>query len=140
VISTLREPLPLRAPIARLLHRPDKQENIKRRLDALLAPVDDHDVVLSDVLTSWPAPSSAIRIVAPLHFEMFVNNQPDRVHDVEAFFTTATPDERSVILERYQVRWILLDTERTSERASTALQLDLPTVARDRELVLPARP
>jgi hypothetical protein len=34
------------------------------------------------------------------------------------------------------VRWILLDTERTSERASTALQLDLPTVARDRELVL----
>jgi len=56
---------------------------------------------------------------------MFVNNQPDRVHDVEALFTTATPDERRVILERCQVRWILLDTEGTSERASTALQRDL---------------
>jgi hypothetical protein len=28
---------------------------------------------------------------------MFVNNQPDRVHDVEAFFTTATPEEQRVI-------------------------------------------
>jgi hypothetical protein len=141
LISTLREPHLLRGPVARLLHRPDKQQNIKRRLDALLAPVGHHDVVLSDVLTSWPVPSSAGRIVAPLHFEMFVNNQPDRVHDVEAFFTTATPDEQRVILQRYRVRWVLLDTERISERTSTALQRDWPTVARDRELVLlDARP
>jgi hypothetical protein len=99
--------------IAPLVGRNDKQEHYKQTMDALLKPVATHDVVLSDLMTSWVIPSTAGRIVAALHLEFFTPDQRRRRDDVDRFFDAdTTAEQRLAILEEYDVKWIVLDHDR----------------------------
>ncbi|MBI5093015.1 MAG: hypothetical protein HZB26_11325 [Candidatus Hydrogenedentes bacterium] len=120
-IEIIRAPYLARGFVAPLTHKEDKQTNLKQRFDALLAPVGSHDVVLSDRYTSWPIPSSKGRIVAALHYEFFIQNQPARDRDVAAFFADASDADRKAILERYRVKWIVLDSSRLDTRGFASL-------------------
>lgn len=94
--------------IARALHRPDKQERLPRELPVLLKSVGENDVVLSDLITSWLVPSTNGKIVAALHYELFIPDQRQRWHDVAEFFSTS-PLDRAELVRRYGVRWIILN-------------------------------
>jgi hypothetical protein len=109
-IAVFRDPWLGRIYVARLLHKPDKQQDVKQMYDRLLSGVGTNDVVLSDVLTSWPVPSSSGKIVAALHYELFVTDQAGRSADVARFFSPSESQaDRIAILDKYAVRWILLN-------------------------------
>lgn len=110
-----RSPHLARAFFAPLLGQTNKQLDLKSTFDLLLAPIRSRDVVLSDLVTSWPVPSFRGRIVTALHAELFVPNQPQRVEHVDAFFTVNDAPLRRRILEIYDVDWILLNRERLDE-------------------------
>jgi hypothetical protein len=108
--AVVREPHLARPIVERLLGRPAKLISGRPKFDRLLASIGDHDVVLSDLVTSWAVPSSRGRIVAALHYELFTLDQPEREHDLRRFFDpTETDSERLNILGRYHVRWLLID-------------------------------
>jgi hypothetical protein len=105
------EPWLARPYLVKLLHRgEDHQERLPRDLAELLQPVAEHDVVLSDLRTSWLVPSYNGRIVSAIHYELFVPNQPRRWHDVIDFFTPGNGQaHRERVVREYNVRWIALD-------------------------------
>lgn len=96
--------------LAAALHKDSRTLHLRRNYAEVLKPVGTNDVVLSDLVTAWPVPSFRGRVVAALHYEYFVPGQERRVDDVESFFGGATPEQRRAILERYHVRWILLNS------------------------------
>lgn len=98
--------------VAPLLGRIDKQLNVREKFKELLKPVGPRDVVLSDIQTAWPVPSIAGRIVAALHYELYTPDQPQRERDVNKFFDAETDANRWEILDKYNVKWILLSRER----------------------------
>jgi hypothetical protein len=122
--------------VAEMFHRENKQLNIKSRLDALLAGVGERDVVLSDLLTSWPVPSSAGKIVAGVHYELFVPDQATRTANVEQFFSRADPARRLEMIENYKVRWILLNQKHLEDSVFRDLLDPRAVVKRDNDLVL----
>jgi hypothetical protein len=99
--------------LVRALHRGrDLQERLPGNLAELLKPVKEHDVVLSDLRTSWLVPSVNGRVVAVNHYELFVPDQRQRWHDVLDFFTPGDSDShRERVVRQYHVRWIVLDGE-----------------------------
>ncbi|HTO70130.1 MAG TPA: hypothetical protein VMR31_09755 [Myxococcota bacterium] len=110
--SVLREPQLLRPRIAKLAGFDDKLERPLERYRRVLGPVAEHDVVLADPLIAWPVPSVRGRIVAAHHLEFFAPGQRDRWDDTAAFLAAQAPSERRrEILERYHVRWLLLDRD-----------------------------
>jgi hypothetical protein len=109
----LREPYLARPYVARLMHKRDKQHRLKPTYDKLMSGVDRHAVVLGPALTVWPVPSSSGRVVAAAHFELFTSGQPQRCQDTETFFTEGTDQAtRLQILDRYHVRYLILDPDR----------------------------
>jgi hypothetical protein len=136
-ISVLREPWLGRKYVARLFHRQDKQEHLKETYDRLLAPVRNDDVVLSDTQTSWPVPSSNGKIVAALHYELFVKDQPRRTEDVACFLSRAASEsERAKILDEYGVSWILLNRQMLGPDVFDRLLDENAIVSREKDLVL----
>jgi len=96
--------------LAPLLGQPTRLVRLKAPMDHLLRRIAAHDVVLSDMITSWPLPSSRGRIVAALHYEFFVPGQALRTADVKAFFAErASNRDRLAIVRKYHVRWIVLN-------------------------------
>ena len=76
----------------------------------LARTVGAQDVVLADLKTSAMVPVVAGRVVAVNNALPFVDDAGARRSDVAAFFGTGTSnDERSRILRRYHVRWVLLN-------------------------------
>jgi hypothetical protein len=136
VIEIFHAPHLARGVIAPLTHNENKQTILKQRFDKLLKPVGAHDVVLSDRFTSWPIPSSNGRIVAALHYEFFIPDQPARDHDVNAFFDDANETKRQEILQRYGVKWIVLDNARLDRRAFAELFEPSAEVGHDANLFL----
>lgn len=134
--SIAREPHLARPYLAPLLGRPDEQLHLRSRLGKLLAPVGRTDVVLSDPVSSWPVPSLRGRIVTALHQEFFVPDQVQRRADVADFFSVEPTRERTRILERYDVRWILLNRRTLDPRVFEALLDPRAVVGSDGELVL----
>jgi hypothetical protein len=109
-LAVFREPWLGQTYVARLLRLSDDQEHLKEKYDRLLTGVGTDDVVLSDTLTSWPVPSSNGKIVAALHYELFVTDQASRTADVMRFFSrTESEANRLALLDKYRVRWILLN-------------------------------
>lgn len=131
-----REPHLARAYVAPLLHRENKQPDWRRLYAKALVPVHTGDVVLSDPRTSWPVPSFGGRIVAADHYEFFTLDQPQRDRDAEGFFTVATDRERLPILDRYNVRWILVNSSSLTDAQRTALVRETAIAARSGDLVL----
>jgi hypothetical protein len=96
--------------VAQILGQPPKLVHLKAAGDRLLRGIGAHDVVLSDMITSWPLPSSKGRIVAALHYEFFVPGQALRKANVNAFFAEGASDrDRLAIARKYHVRWIVLN-------------------------------
>jgi hypothetical protein len=126
-----------RAYVAPLLGKENQQLDLKPRFDALLAPVGQKDVVLSDPRTSWPVPSSRGRIVFAVHPEWFASDEPAREEDVQRFFAAdASEAERVEVLERREVRWILLNREELETDVFDALRRPSAEASADGDLVL----
>ena len=102
--------------LERLLNRPEKTPSPRTTLTPLTEPVRPGDVVLTDPITSWHVPSVCRgRIVAAIHFELFVPNQAQRMQDLNRFFSATTNADRRAIVSKYDVRWILLDRDQLGE-------------------------
>jgi hypothetical protein len=127
-----------KAYLAQLLHRSDANHpHLKPRFDRLLAGiVQARDVVLSDPVTSWPLPTSGGRIVAAVHYEAYVDGQDARFEDARAFFGDAHGVDRQAILERYGVRYIVLNREQISQSAWDGLLNDRAVLRQEAGLVL----
>lgn len=104
------DPALARSYVAPMLGKADKQFQLRSKFKDLLQPVGPRDVVLSDLVTSWPVPSFRGRIVAALHYESFTPDQTQRQEDLEAFFAAEDDAVRRQILEQYGVKWIILNT------------------------------
>jgi hypothetical protein len=130
------KPYLLRPYLAKLLHRPDRQEKLPRDLPILLQNVGENDVVLSDLMTSWLVPSTNGKIVAALHYELFVPDQRQRSHDLADFFQTDQSVDRGAIIRKYGVRWIVLNHENLDQKIFDALLKPRAVVERRGELVL----
>jgi hypothetical protein len=117
------QPWLARAYLVRILHRGrDLQERLPGNLAELLKPVGEHDVVLSDLRTSWLIPSFNGRMVAANHYELFVPDQRKRWHDVLDFFTVGDSEShREQVVRQYNVRWIVLDRETMDPNVFQAL-------------------
>jgi hypothetical protein len=124
--------------LAQLLGRSDANHpHLKPRFDRLLAGiVQSRDVVLSDPVTSWPMPTSGGRIVAAVHYEAFVDGQDARFEDARAFFGDAYGVDRHAILERYGVRYIVLNREQISQSAWDGLLYDRAVLRQEGGLAL----
>jgi hypothetical protein len=134
--SVVREPHLARPLIERLVGRHVERVSIRRRLDRLLTPIGERDVVLSDPLTSWAVPSSRGRVVTPFHYELFTPDQPQRERDAASFFGEATADERQRILDLYGVRWILLERSTLAPAVFSQLLDEAAVVGTDGSLTL----
>jgi len=134
--SLAREPHPAAGYLARLLGRPDGYQDVKRRLDRLLTDVGRRDVVLSDVVTSWPIPSSRGRIVSAAHLEYFSPDQARRYRDVLSFFSADDDAVRREVLDRHHVRWIVLHKRRLGAKGFAPLLEPSAVVRQDGDLVL----
>jgi hypothetical protein len=109
VKMVVSKPWLFRPYIARALHRPDRQERLPRELPGLLKGVGENDVVLSDLMTSWLVPSTNGKIVSALHYELFVPDQRERWAEVTKFFSKDPSVDRTGIIGKYNVRWIVLN-------------------------------
>jgi hypothetical protein len=136
VWNVVQNPLLARPYVARLTHRPTKFRPFKAEYDRLLRSVGERDVVLGDVVTSWPVPSSCGRIVAALHYELFTPDQPQRERDVKSFFGAADRAERERIIKHYDVKYIILDPDLLDRRVADALLEPSAVVERTESMVL----
>jgi hypothetical protein len=126
---------------ARVFHIRDLQQHPRQTMAQLLEPVGTKDVVISDPQTSWLIPSFHGRVVAAMHFELFIPNQPQRLEAIEQFFSSdATEQEREQILRKYNVQWIVLDRGMISDQTYHALLRDSAVVNRAGDMVLMSTP
>lgn len=134
--SIATEPYLARVYLARLTGRADHREHLRQDLAALLQPVGQDDVVLSNLGTSWLIPSVRGKIVAAMHYELFVPDQRQRWHDDVDFFTTAGERQRQDVLRKYHVRWIVLNRRNIDASSYDALFKAQAVEARAGDLVL----
>jgi hypothetical protein len=131
VVDVLRKPHLARGYIARLVGRDPKLTRIRDRLADILEPVGTRDTVLCDPLTAWAVPSIRGRIVAAMHYEYFTPNQGERARDVARFLSDVPDAERIAILDKYSVRWILLNPATTDARMMASLIEQSAVVAQE---------
>ncbi|HET6338056.1 MAG TPA: hypothetical protein VFG30_32765 [Polyangiales bacterium] len=127
-----------KAYVAQVLGRSDEfHPHLKPRFDRLFdGIVKPSDVVLSDVITSWPIPSSGGKIVAAVHYEAFVDGQTDRVEAVHTFFGESQDVDRAAILNRYNVRYIVMNRDHVSPSVWQDLLRERAVLRRHEGLVL----
>jgi hypothetical protein len=115
----------------------DKQLNLRAVYGELLRPIAEGDVVLSDDVTAWPVPAFGGRIVSAFHEELLVPGQVERRRDVEIFFASGTPIERrQQIIDRYGVKWIIINRKLTRPESMDALRNSFRTTRDVGDLVL----
>ncbi len=134
----LKSPILARPFVAPILGREDKQLRIKSRLDHLLEPAGARDVILSDPMTMLSIPASKGRVVWSAYGQLLVADEEARMDDTTRFFKPETPDsERIGVLERYHIRWLLLNRDKLEPSSLfDTLYVDQAVVGRDREFVL----
>ena len=107
--DVVSEPHLARPLIAELAGRENKQPEHWKTYAQALAGIAPGDVVLSDLQTGWPVPSFRGRVVGANHLELFTPGQRERWDDTDTIFNPDTdPDERRRLMDRYDVRWVLL--------------------------------
>jgi hypothetical protein len=138
LVLIAKEPYLGRKYLAKIAGRKEKIEYPRQVLGDLLAPVGPRDVILSDIDTSWQIPSTRGRVVAALHFELFVPDQVQRMADLNSFFSSASEAERDTVIRQYGVAWIVLNRERlgTAQFASLLRQSAVVRSSADGNLVL----
>jgi hypothetical protein len=131
LVEVASSPTLARPYLAPLLHKPTKLVRLRAPLNRLLSGIGQRDVVLSDLTTSWRIPSSRGRIVAALHYEFFVPDQARREADLDAFFAAdASIPVRLALLRKYEVRWIVLNSESLPPQVYDDLMVPEALVAR----------
>ncbi len=107
----MREPHLARRWVSPLMGREDKQPHHWEGYDALLSPhIKAGEVVLAQPLAGWPVPSFGGRVVGALHLEFFAPEQRERLDDSLLFFSPKTAHtDRTALIDRYDVSWLLLD-------------------------------
>jgi hypothetical protein len=137
IISVASSPHLARPYLASLLGKPTKLVRLRSPLDRLLAGIGTHDIVLSDLETSWLIPSSRGRVIAAQHYEFFVPDQPRRIADLMAFFDEKTSAGcRLEILRRNRARWIILNSSQITPRVFDDLMVPDAVVAHAGDLTL----
>jgi hypothetical protein len=131
-----RQPYLARPYLVRIFHGKDRQLRLRESLTKLLSPVQENDVVLSDLQTSWLVPGINGKIVAALHYELFIPDQRQRRQDLEGFFDDDSPSQRRKILQRYNVRWIVLNRRMLDEKEFLQLFRPSAIAAQVDDLVL----
>jgi hypothetical protein len=105
-----------RPPLPRLLRY---DPPLWRDVAAILAPVRAGDVVLADSPTSYPVPAlTGGRVVAWRHPIYWVPDHAERRAAQDRFFSEASTRDRQETLQRYRVRWILLNRAQAKLSAS----------------------
>jgi hypothetical protein len=139
VVDVFKEPALLRPYVASLLRKENKQLDLMARFRSLLRDVGRRDIILSDDVTMWCAPSVNGRIVHAFHAELLVPEDEDRqrLSDTETFFRPETVDrDRVEILSRYGVRWIILNSRLEDPVVVDHLLREAAVVRREDFLVL----
>jgi hypothetical protein len=139
VLAALRMPHLLRPYLAKAMGKENKQLDLLPRFRALLQDVGPRDIILSDDLTMWSAPSAAGRVVHSYHTELFVpeSEEQAQLRDVESFFDTGDDDrERIDAIRRHKVRWIILNRKLIPGPAFDHLLDDRAVVRKEDFLVL----
>ena len=133
-----KSPYLARKYVAKIAGRRENVEYPRQVMGELLAPIGPRDVVLSDDVTSWQIPATRGRVVAALHFELFVPDQVRRMAGLKSFFASASEGERDTIIRRYGVAWIVLNRKRlgTAEFESLLRKSAVVNVSADGNLVL----
>ncbi|HKS16254.1 MAG TPA: hypothetical protein VJU16_03025 [Planctomycetota bacterium] len=136
VMAIPREPHLARSYVAPLTKREDKQPRWRDTYRKVLEPVMGREVVFSDPLTSWPAPSFRGRVMSAYHFEFFVPGQWQRYEDANRFFATRSEPERISLLKKYEARWLLVDSAQLDERQQAEIIRERSVRSRAGPLVL----
>jgi hypothetical protein len=90
----------------------------------VLAPVRSGDVVLADSKTSYMVPVlTGGHVVAWRHPVYWVPDLAERRDAQDRFFTAVTDADRRTIIERYQVRWLLLNRQEVTLGAAEEQRL-----------------
>jgi hypothetical protein len=101
--------------------------------------LSDRDVVLSDIYSSWSLPVyTGAKIIALFHTSPHVNDNLERIEDVETFYDTETTSEsRREILKRYNVTHVLLNFQVTGNDVEPLLkEMDFTIVSRSKDFCL----
>jgi hypothetical protein len=101
--------------------------------------LNDRDVVLSDIYSSWSIPVyTGAKIIALFHTSPHVDDNLERIKAVETFYATETSNEsRKALLESYNITHVLLNFQITGKDLEPLLQgMDFPVVARSKDFCL----
>ncbi|MGD0118366.1 MAG: hypothetical protein ABSD30_09890 [Candidatus Binatus sp.] len=121
LVLIAKEPSLGRKYLAKITGRREKIEYPRQAMGELLAPIGPRDVVLSDIQTSWRIPSTRGRVLAALHYELFVPDQPQRTIDLNNFFSSDNEAERDAVIRKYGVAWIVLNRNRLGDAEFASL-------------------
>lgn len=80
--------------------------------------VDRDAVVLSDLVSSYPVPAFAGKVVSHAGLQLLVSDGQERRDDVERFFSAnVSRDERLQLIGKHGVRWLLLSRDHAESAA-----------------------
>jgi hypothetical protein len=78
--------------------------------------VNQYDVVLSDIESSWMVPAFGGKIIASLHGVHWFNDHEDRKRGLKIFFDkNSTCTEKMEIIKKYNAKFVLIDNKRFGE-------------------------
>jgi hypothetical protein len=96
--------------------------------------LSEDDVVLSDIYSSWSIPVyTGAKIIALFHTPPQVNDNLERIEDVETFYESSTTREvRENILKKYGVTHVLLNFQTAGKNIEPILKdMGFPVIARN---------
>ena len=92
--------------------KPDKSfiASLKRDLPAVCAFIDNDDIVLSDLNTSYHMLAYSGKAVATIFPQLYVKDDSQRKNDIDIFFSEDTTNkERQYIITKHKAKYILVD-------------------------------
>lgn len=88
-------------------------DSAEKRLQFTKKFIQQDDVVLTDIFTGYYVPTFGGKVVAVPQPLAFMPNHAERLNDVYIFFSETTkPEQRDKVLDKYNVKFVLLDKER----------------------------
>lgn len=93
-----------------LIDRPISNQQSYKDLLFLKKFVDDNDLILADIKTSWLIPTISGKVIAAQHPQAFIEDYESRVKDLNSFFMeSTTQSQRMAFLIKYKPDYLLLD-------------------------------
>jgi hypothetical protein len=86
--------------------------------------VGPYDVVMSDIHTSWIIPSFSGKVTSFLRSNPLLRDREERLRDNEMFFSEdASEDTRRELLQKYDVRYVLLNRDYVDDKLVAMIEL-----------------